>query len=339
MNQIYFIVDITGFIRELLFGHDCVIVPGFGGFIGNYTPARIDKKSGTFYPPVKQISFNRNLNHNDGLLIGKISGISGMNYGDARNLVEEFVSDIRRKLDKGEKVVFDNIGSFTNNQENNLQFEPDRSSNYYLDAYGLESFQLMPLEGYDVRTRVTRHIQRDPVRQASMRKVLWRVAVIIPLLSAIVLVPMKTNLFKSKIESTTMNPLVSAEFEQNKIAVDEKAKSDKEKSVEAVNKEAAEQPKNELPPKAEVPPGSEVARPVVNGANVYYLITGSFKSEANALVQANTLKSEGFTPEIVVAPNGFYRVCAMACNDIHTAVTKKDSIASLFPGAWISKKQ
>jgi nucleoid DNA-binding protein len=326
-------VDITGFIRELLFGHDCVIIPGFGGFIGNYTPARIDKKSGTFYPPVKQISFNRNLNHNDGLLIGKISGVSGMNYGDARNLVEEFAGDIRHKLDKGEKVVFDHIGSFTNNQENNIQFEPDRSSNYYLDAYGLESFQLMPLEGYDVRTRITRHIQRDPEKQVSMKKVLWRAAVIIPLISAIVLVPMKTNLFKSKIESTTMNPLVSAEFEQNKIAVDEKAKSEKEKSDEVINNVVPDQPKNEATPKEMAP------QPVVNESNVYYLITGSFKSEANAMAQVNTLKSKGFAPEIVVAPNGFFRVCAMACSDMHTAVTKKDSITALCPGAWISKKQ
>jgi nucleoid DNA-binding protein len=325
-------VDITAFIRELLFGHDCVIVPGFGGFIGNYTPARIDKKSGTFFPPVKQISFNRNLNHNDGLLIGKISGTSGMNYGDARNLVEDFVSDIRRRLDKGEKVVFDNIGSFSNNQENNIQFEPDRSSNYYLDAYGLESFQLMPLEGYDVRTRITRHIQKDPEKQASMRKILWRAAVIIPLLSAIVLVPMKTNLFKSRIEATTMNPLVSAEFEQNRIAVDEGAKDDKAKSDEIAVKEIAGQPKIEPAPKSEIP------QPIVNESNVYYLITGSFKSEENALAQVNTLKAEGFTPELVLAPNGFYRVCAIACNDMNTAITKKDSIAARFPGAWISRK-
>jgi hypothetical protein len=254
-----------------------------------------------------------------------------MNYGDARNLVEEFADDIHRKLDKGEKFVFDHIGSFTNNQENNIQFEPDRSSNYYLDAYGLESFQLMPLEGYDVRTRITRHIQRDPEKQASIRKVLWRAAVIIPLLSAIVLVPMKTNLFKSKIESTTMNPLVSAEFEQNKIAVDEKAKSDKEKSEEVMNKEVAEQPKSEAAPKVEVP------QPVVNESNVYYLITGSFKSEANAMAQVNTLKSKGFTPEIVVAPNGFFRVCAIACRDMRTAVSKKDSISEKYPEVWISK--
>ena len=71
---------------------------------------------------------------------------------------------------------------------------------------------------------------------------------------------------------------------------------------------------------------------------MFYLITGSFKSEENALAQVNTLKAEGFTPEVVVAPNGFYRVCAIACRDLNTAITKKDSIASRFPGAWISKK-
>ncbi len=91
-------MDIKAFIRELLFGHDCVIVPGFGGFIGNYSPAHIDRMTGTFYPPVNQISFNRNLNHNDGLLISKISLSTGVNYGDARNIVEEFVRDITGRL-------------------------------------------------------------------------------------------------------------------------------------------------------------------------------------------------------------------------------------------------
>ena len=321
-------MDITAFIRELLFGHDCVIVPGFGGFIGNYTPARIDKKTGTFFPPVKQISFNRNLNHNDGLLVGRISGSSGINYGDARNMVEEFVSEIRRKLEKGEKVVFDHIGSFINNQEGNIQFEPDRASNYHLDSYGLESFQLMPLEGYNVRTRINKPLQKDPLRQVSIRKVLWRAAVIIPLLSVLVIVPLKTDLFKSKVETSNLNPLVSAEFEQNKIAVDEVAKTEQSKTEENVSPVVTGQPENEIT----VPAAAAEA-------NVYFLITGSFKSEENAISQVNVLKGEGFTPEIVVAPNGFFRVCAMACSDMNTAMTKKDSITAKFPGAWISKKK
>ena len=213
-------VDITAIIRELLFGHDCVIVPGFGGFIGNYTPARIDRSSGTFYPPVKQISFNRNLNHNDGLLVGRISGTMHVTYGDARTIVERYVTDLRRKLENGEKVVFDNIGSFLNNKEGNVQFEPDTSANYHLDSYGLESFQCFPLEGYDVRKRVMRQSGLDRAKQVSIRKVLWRAAVIIPLLSVIVAVPLKTNLFKPKVEVSTMNPLVTAEFEHNRAEVD-----------------------------------------------------------------------------------------------------------------------
>jgi nucleoid DNA-binding protein len=321
-------VDITAFIRELLFGHDCVIIPGFGGFIGNYTPARIDKNSGTFYPPVKQISFNRNLNHNDGLLVGRISGSENLNYGDARSMVEEFVAGIRRKLDKGEKIVFDHIGSFLNNQEGNLQFEPDRSANYHLDSYGLESFQCLPLEGYDVRKRIARHADRDPVRQAAFRKTLWRAAVIVPLLSLIVAVPLTTDLFKSRVESSSMNPLVTVELEHNKMAVDEAI----------VAKETNANVSFTAPIALEQAP-SEIAETEVAVANEYYLITGSFKSEENASRQAAMLREEGFVPEVVIAPNGFYRVSAMMCSDLNTAIIRKDSISKKFPGSWVSRKK
>lgn len=318
-------MDVTAFIRELLFGHDCVIVPGFGGFIGNYAPARIDKSNGTFYPPLKQISFNRNLNHNDGLLIGKISGTSGLNYGDARNIVEEFVSGIRKKLEGGEKVIFDNIGSFLNNHEGNIQFEPDKNANYLLNSYGLESFQMLPLEGYDVRRRITRN-DKDPVTHLPLRKILWRAAIIVPLLALIVAVPLKTDLFKSKVETSTMNPLVSAEFENNKKAVDENSKTELLKPEIKSDSIAA---------KSE----DEIAAPPAVETNAYYIITGSFKSRENASLQADMLKDEGFQPEVVEAENGFFRVCAVSCSDLRSAITRKDSIADKFPGSWISRKK
>ena len=320
-------MDVTAFIRELLFSHDCVIVPGFGGFVGNYSPARIDRSTDTFYPPVKQISFNRNLNHNDGLLVGRISSSSRMNYGDARNLVDEFVSEIRRKLEKGEKVVFDNIGSFINNHEGNVQFEPDKNVNYHLDAYGLESFQCLPLEGYDVRKRIIRSAEKDPVRKASIRKILWRAAIIVPLLSLMVGVSLKTEIFKAKIETTTMNPLVTAEFENNRKAVDESISIEKPKIEEKAK------------PTSDETTAPKVVVSVAADTYTYYIITGSFKSEENAVSQVNMLKEEGFVPEIVTAGNGFYRVCAITCKDQNTALTKKDSIAKNFPGTWISRKK
>lgn len=72
-------MDIAVYIRELLLDHDCVILPDFGGFIGNYVPAHYDS-SNNFYPPTKQISFNKQLCHNDGLLIGKVSKSLTLNY-------------------------------------------------------------------------------------------------------------------------------------------------------------------------------------------------------------------------------------------------------------------
>jgi hypothetical protein len=320
-------LDITAFIRELLFSHDCVIVPGFGGFIGNYNPAHIEKSTGTFYPPVKLISFNRNLTHNDGLLIGRISGSAGISYNDAKGLVDDFTADLRRRLANGEKIVFENIGSFVNNHEGNIQFEPDRLINYNLDSYGLESFQCMPLEGYDVRKRVIPERNREPLIGESMRRNLWRAAVIIPLLGLLVAVPLKIDRNRNKIESTTMNPLATAEFEHNRQALDESRKADSLLTVTDAK-----------PSVPEAAPVVEV-KPAQTGNANYFLITGSFKSEENAAAQAKLLKEEGFQPEVFTSSNGFYRVCAMSFSDMTAALNSKDSIIKKFPGAWISRKK
>jgi hypothetical protein len=312
-------MDITAFIRELLFSHDCVIVPGFGGFIGNYTPARIDKTTSTFYPPVKQISFNRNLNNNDGLLIGRISESAGMNYGDSRTMVEEFVTGVRKKLERGEKVVFDNIGTFSASQEGTIQFEPDSTVNYHLDSWGLEPFSFKPVEGYDVRSRITKHIDRQPVGHPSMRKVLWRAAVIVPLLAVVVAVSLKSDLFKSRVETTTLNPLASAEFENNKAAV-ESASTAPVKVVIPV-----------------VSPASSDVTPAQQETGTFCIITGSFRSKENAEVHAATLKKEGFNPEILEAPNGFYRVSIMKCTSLPSALDQKGKLVKEFPGSWVKK--
>lgn len=312
-------LDITAYIRELLFGHDCVIIPGFGGFIGNYTPARIDKSDNTFHPPVKKISFNRNLNHNDGLLIGRISESAKLNYADARNIVEEYARDLSARLAKGEKIVFDHIGSFINNHEGNTQFEPDREANYHLNSYGLTTFQFAPLEGYDVRRRITKHSGKDPVRQASIRKYLWRAAVIIPLLGVMVAVPLKTDLFKTKVQSTSLNPLANAELENNRTAIEKSIKADSLPVVISIVK-------NDTLDITAVPPADE-----------FSIIAGSFKSEENAAVMMKKLTEEGYTPELINGPNGFYRVSAFKCSTLSEAIQKKDSIGRKYSGTWVTK--
>ena len=71
------------YISDLLFLHDCVIIPDFGGFICNYKSAYIDDESGLICPPSKDILFNRNLTHNDGLLVSWIAGKENISYEKA----------------------------------------------------------------------------------------------------------------------------------------------------------------------------------------------------------------------------------------------------------------
>jgi hypothetical protein len=330
------ILDIKAFIRELLFGYDCVIIPGFGGFIGNYSPARIDRSAGTFMPPVKQISFNRNLNHNDGLLVGRISQATGLNYGNSRKVVEDFVRDLTSRLASGEKVVFDHLGTFAYNQENNTQFEPEPEINYYLDSYGLESFHLHHYREYDVRKRVIRHIDKDQMKRSSMRRNLVRAAVMIPILALLVIVPLKTQIYdKGRVESVTLNPLVTAEFENNREAIDSDLTSNSVIKEEILNKSA----ENNIPAKPLEIPVENPPSAAPTGEGTFFIITGSFKSEENALAHVRELKAEGFNPEILKASNGFFRVNAMECNNMAKALSKKDSLSRKFPGVWISKKR
>ncbi|MGQ9620780.1 MAG: SPOR domain-containing protein [Bacteroidales bacterium] len=323
-------VDVTIFIRELLFSHDCVILPGFGGFIGNYSPARIDKANCTFYPPVKLISFNRNLNHNDGLLISKVSASANIRYGDAKKLVEEFVADLKKKLSKGEKVTFEHIGTFINNSEGNAQFEPDRGVNYDLNSFGLTPFQFPVLEGYDVRKKLMKEPFDDTIRSSNLKKYLWRAAVIIPLVGALIAVPLSTDILKTKVQVTSMNPLISSTSDSGK---NEKPEVSEERLPQ--DSKVTDNVTDTIPSEQNIAIVSISAPAQEISKADYCIIAGSFKSESNASMFVKRLSEEGYAPEIIQAPNGFYRVSAFRCKTLSEAQSAREMLGFRYPGTWV----
>jgi len=212
--------DITGYIREMLFRHDCVIIPGFGAFIGNFFPARTDRREGLFHPPSRKITFNRHLTGNDGLLIGHISSSLCTGYGEARDIVLEWADDLRRKIMAGNPVPIDHLGTFSLNYEGAIIFDPDTTVNYLLSSYGLSAYHRQPVPGFDVRKRALEKRIEPSVSQPSVRSLLTRAAVIIPILVALALVPFNDHLFKGNTEESTLNPLASAELEFNRAQID-----------------------------------------------------------------------------------------------------------------------
>ncbi|MDZ7739136.1 MAG: SPOR domain-containing protein [Bacteroidales bacterium] len=339
--------DLSPFIRELLFSHDCVILPGLGGFIGNYKPAGIDRESHTFTPPLKAISFNSNLDNNDGLLIGGISARKGIAYAAARRMVEDYVSGLRAALSKGERVHMPGIGHLRLNDEGSLLFEPDKDINFLLDSYGLEPFIREPVKDYALSGLAAARRHRDPVALASRRRMIWRAAVAIPFILAMVIVPLKTDLFRSDV---SLNPLAKIEFEESRQAHNAasgtmtqadnadaaKAKVEDAAATEPAEKEETASTVTEAGQKKDSTEMSVDAG--TRGAGVWYLVVGSFRDSDNAEHMLRDLAGKGYDAELIKSGNGYLRVAATSFGTKQEAIDERTRLEDSFDGIWLWKK-
>ena len=358
--------DISGYIRELLFGHDCVIIPGFGAFIGNYFPSRIDRKEGMFYPPSRKVTFNRHLTGNDGLLIGHISSNLGIGYGESRDMVIDWAEGMRKKIMAGNQVTLDNLGTFSLSSEGAIIFDPDLSVNYLLTSYGLTAYHRNTVSGFDVRKRVLERRHEQPASQPSVRRLLMRAAVIIPVLVALALVPFNDHIFKGRVDESTMNPLASAELEYNRKQIDAaatmvvpgnsvteeqestapaaatgQANTDDEgqaKTANADEKEPAHTLAEANNPIASLNDAPTRPAEVVHEYR-YLVIIGSFQGEDNALTMVDKLRRQGFDPEVAGGPDGYLRVSAESFENIDDAKASLAKFTRNYPGAWIFRSR
>jgi hypothetical protein len=138
-------VNIAHFIADLLFRHDCVIVPGLGGFVSTYAGAKIHPVQHTFLPPSKQIVFNKHLQQNDGLLVNAIAVAMSISFDEAQTTVKAFTEALQNQLQEGKKVELLNLGSMWLDPEKNICFESDPGVNFLMESFGLAAFQTMPI--------------------------------------------------------------------------------------------------------------------------------------------------------------------------------------------------
>lgn len=132
-------------IHDLLLAHDCVIVPGYGGFLTHYRSARLDLGQRMLHPPGKDLSFNRNLVRSDGLLTDEVARAQGLGHDQARQRVESVVNSWQSRLEREGRLELAQLGTFFLDVERNLQFEPDRRVNLLKDAYGLRPLPAVPV--------------------------------------------------------------------------------------------------------------------------------------------------------------------------------------------------
>ncbi len=131
-------MKISTHIFDLLREHDCVIIPGFGAFVTRNISAKISSDGLRMFPPNKEISFNKNLVKNDGLLINSISYKEHLNYKGAEKRVINWVQRINKKIEKHKYVEIKNIGSISL-KSNKYIFVPNQNIILLKSSYGFSS--------------------------------------------------------------------------------------------------------------------------------------------------------------------------------------------------------
>lgn len=130
-------MKLANYINDLLYRYDCVIVPSFGGFITNKIGASISDVH-TFSPPTKQISFNANLKHNDGLLANYVASVENISFEKAATFINTVVLKWQDEIENN-AIEIASVGILTLNEEKQIVFEPNTTSNFLTESFGLST--------------------------------------------------------------------------------------------------------------------------------------------------------------------------------------------------------
>lgn len=117
-------ISINEHIEYLITRHDCVVVPGWGALIAQYQSAQIDETRGVMLPPMRIIGFNRDINHNDGLIATSVMRREKISYEVATKIVNDEVDVINHQIELEGEVSIGKVGVFRKSENGTVVFEP-----------------------------------------------------------------------------------------------------------------------------------------------------------------------------------------------------------------------
>lgn len=158
--------DLFQHVEHLLTEHNCVVVPGLGGFVLHDNDSRVDESGEVFHPKGKEITFNIRLTFNDGILVQSYMESELLSFEGAVELIHERVSKLHEWLDEGRVVAFGRLGTLLKNTEGKLTFRPDNRNLYCPEAYGLSTFVFPTLAQRSKTTLTEQQHAQDRTRSS-----------------------------------------------------------------------------------------------------------------------------------------------------------------------------
>lgn len=327
-------IELDRHIEILLLSNDCVIVPGFGGFMAHHVDARYDERDGMFIPPLRTLGFNPQLQLNDSLLAQSYIDAYDISYPEAIRRIESEVAELRQRLSNEGRYELNDIGVLYVNEDGRYVFEPCESGVLTPEYYGLGSFSLTSAEMAEVEV-----LSRPPAEKAQIVEMspkqaeticvnigtLRNVAAACLLAIVLFLFPSQTNttgddgIIRSHIDTGMLHRMMPKDITTDSKVVAARVKAIKDSTAMAAKTEKA---------KADVP---RVSYCIVLASQVSLKNATAFVNRLHeeGYMQAEVLKVEGHSTKVVY---GHYNSESEAYNALNRLSNKQH-----FTDGWVMK--
>lgn len=306
----------ANYISDLLYRHECVVVPDFGAFISRRVPAQHFASSHTIYPPKKGLSFNAQIKQNDGLLANYIASVAHLSYEEAVQKIRDYVRFLDQEMDENGSITIHKVGRFSRSEENALQFTPMYLVNYLPEAFGLSSH-----ETYAV----------DRVTVAPVNETIEKTAEDVPV------IPLETP--KSNSSSWVRYAAVGVVLLGLSYAGFDKYEDRAEKDAIAVEQMADEMVNSKVESASFLisEPLPSIHIDVAPIQKNYHLVAGAFRDPANADKRVAQLLRKGYDAKrIGVNSYGLHNVAFSSFVERDDAINELNKLRALgFDSAWL----
>ena len=352
---------ITRHIADLLYHHECVIVPGLGGFLKAYNPAQIQHATREFRPPSGTVAFNAGLSGNDGQLANYIASIENISYREALYGIKLWVEKCSDAVKKGDKVVLDGIGELFENTSGKLEFSPSMQVNFYADSYGLPVFHIKEIGNHIPvlsEIQIAKHAIRSEKYHRLIPETIKWAAVLAPFIAFGLWGSLNGNIIDNYVHNYTgmyswvrATPGKTAPVKAVKTAIKVKETT----AVEVIQSPAGilagqnisfdpgmvsytELAMNKI---SISDPKTSVTAQAASVEQDYFIIGGAFRDHNNALKLISMLQQHGYPATIVdTTAGGLYVVSMKGFDNYAEAENQLEEIKKTGnSSSWILKKQ
>ena len=138
--------DVLSVLPGMFWDHDCVMLPGLGGFVCNPRSAWYDEAKRQIVPPSRDVLFNARLTTNDGLVANELMAKRGVMYPEALKAVEDLVANLQQQLEAGTTVELPGLGKLYREEDQQIRFMADAEFERMLQSFGHASIPLVARE-------------------------------------------------------------------------------------------------------------------------------------------------------------------------------------------------